>query len=280
LAALKREIHEEIGINIDAARPLLTTRHAYADKTVLLDVWLVEKWRGVARGCEGQPIEWVRAEDLSHYEFPAADGPIISAITLPPLYLITPEAGANVSEFLDTLEACLDAGVRLVQLRTRQLQPLQLKAMTHAVLRISDHYDARLLLNTSPVEAIAFGAHGVHLTSSRLLQATERPLGKDYWVGASCHNAMEVEQATRIAADFLLVSPVSMTNTHPDAVPLGWSGFQSLARRAKQPVFALGGMEPAHMRSAWDHGAQGIAVISSIWNADDPASAVRACLCS
>jgi 8-oxo-dGTP diphosphatase len=279
LAALRREIEEEIGIRIDSARPFITIGHAYPDREVLLDVWRVERWRGIASGCEGQPIAWVRPDAFDDYDFPAADLPILSAIRLPSLYLITPEVGEDRRAFLHTLTICLDAGVRLVQLRTKQLSAAsQFKTLTEEVLRLSAQFDARLILNASPAAAAALGAHGVHLTSSRLLQLLERPMGKDFWIGASCHNATEVEQATRIAADFMLISPVNQTASHPDAQALGWEGFQALARRAQRPVFALGGMQPVDMRQAWRCGAQGIAVISSVWHADDPAGAVRACL--
>lgn len=79
-AALRRELQEELGICIGDARPLLEIRHDYADKQVLLDVWQVLDFTGVAEGREGQPLRWVPIAELADYEFPAANGPIVAAL--------------------------------------------------------------------------------------------------------------------------------------------------------------------------------------------------------
>lgn len=79
-AALRRELHEEIGIIVETAEPLLHVRHAYPDKTVLLDVWRVTAWRGEPQGREGQPLAWTLPERLTNFAFPAADAPIIARL--------------------------------------------------------------------------------------------------------------------------------------------------------------------------------------------------------
>jgi len=81
--ALARELHEEIGIEVRQARPLIRVRHDYPDKSVLLDVWRVDAFVGKKPCCgstgrEGQPIKWVEPEQLSEYDFPAANLPIIN----------------------------------------------------------------------------------------------------------------------------------------------------------------------------------------------------------
>ena len=59
LAGLRRELGEEIGVELVSARPLITVNHRYPDLLVQLDVWRVEAWRGLAYGKEGQAVEWV-----------------------------------------------------------------------------------------------------------------------------------------------------------------------------------------------------------------------------
>jgi mutator protein MutT len=81
--ALARELHEELGIVVDAARPLIKVRHDYPDKQVLLDVWEVSAFTGQPHGAEGQPLAWVTPRDLANYEFPAANQPIVAAARLP-----------------------------------------------------------------------------------------------------------------------------------------------------------------------------------------------------
>lgn len=78
--ALQRELLEELGLTVDACRPLLEVCHDYGDKSVLLDVWWVEAFSGEPEGREGQPLRWVSAEALAGYDFPAANQPIVSAV--------------------------------------------------------------------------------------------------------------------------------------------------------------------------------------------------------
>lgn len=79
-SALDRELFEELGLRVTACKPLTKIQHDYTDKSVLLDVWWVNQFEGVAEGKEGQPLRWVSAEELSDYRFPAANKPIISAV--------------------------------------------------------------------------------------------------------------------------------------------------------------------------------------------------------
>lgn len=78
--ALARELHEELGIRVERAEPLLTTRHAYADREVELHVWRVITFGGEAFGREGQPLRWIAVDDLDAAAFPAANRPIIDAL--------------------------------------------------------------------------------------------------------------------------------------------------------------------------------------------------------
>ncbi len=273
--ALQRELKEEMGIEIERARPLIKTRHAYPDKEVLLDVWRVERWRGEPRGCEGQAIAWVSPEDLHDEDFPKADEPILSALKLPSLYLISPEPGPDLSAFLKRLEACIEAGVRLFQLRAKEMPEPRFKWLAKEVLKLCKPFGVCVLLNTDPALAVELGAQGVHLTSRRLFEYSTRPLGKPYWVAASCHTEREVEQAMGIEADFVVISPVYETRSHPAAKPLGWKGFAQLVEKSKAPAYALGGLSPAHMALAWNQGGQGLAMVSGLWDAEDPTEAVR-----
>ncbi len=79
-AGLTRELQEELGIQVIAARPFLRVPHDYPDKSVLLDVWRVDVYRGRPRGLEGQPLAWYSPEALASLRLPAADQPIIQAL--------------------------------------------------------------------------------------------------------------------------------------------------------------------------------------------------------
>ncbi len=79
-AALKRELSEEVGITIHNSSQLMVIEHDYGDKCVKLDIHVVSNFSGEAHGAEGQPSEWVAINELSNYEFPAANAEIIEKI--------------------------------------------------------------------------------------------------------------------------------------------------------------------------------------------------------
>ena len=80
--ALVREIEEEVGITIITAQAFLELNHDYDDKSVLLDVWLVDEHSGEARGREGQQLRWCAIDELREEDFPAANNEIILALKL------------------------------------------------------------------------------------------------------------------------------------------------------------------------------------------------------
>jgi 8-oxo-dGTP diphosphatase len=264
-SALRRELKEEVGINVISARPLIRVHHDYPDRNVLLDVWCVEKFTGIAAGHEGQLIRWVLPGELNRYRFPAANAPIIKAVSLPERYLITPEPGADVDNFLARLDAAIRHRGMLVQLRVKQSLHADYRVLVRQALGVCHARNARLLLNTEPSLALELGADGVHLTSARLLALYERPLDFGYLVGASCHDHRELEHASAMNLDFAVVSPVRETASHPGAKALGFKGLRKLTEQADLPVYALGGMEETDLVRSFDHGAQGIAAIRGLW---------------
>jgi len=263
---LRRELQEELGITLTRARPLIRVAHDYTDKSVLLDVWRVERFEGEPAGHEGQQIRWVPIDQLHHYEFPAANVSIVSAVSLPECYLITPEPFLDRSHFLAGLDRALSNGVSLLQLRAKHLPDDDYRALVPEVLQRCRQMHARVLLNSEPEFAVEFGAAGVHLTSERLMTLSARPLDDSYLVAASCHTRKQLEHAQELGLDFVVVSPIRATSSHPDARTLGFTGLRALSERVSIPVYALGGMEVSDLVTAYRHGAQGIAAIRGLWN--------------
>ena len=276
-AALRRELYEELGLIVERAAPLLVIDHDYPGQAVKLDVWEVNGWHGEAAGKEGQQVEWVPVSELSRRRFPAANRAIISAVRLPPLHVITPDLADYGEDFFVLARRLLNAGLRMLQFRSNRMHGDRRARVVARLVCLCEEFDCLLVLNDTPGAAAQSGAGGVHLNSARLLQVNERPLDSRYTVGASCHNRMELMQAASLGLDYVLLGPVRHTDTHQDAVVLGWEDFAALARSTPLPVYALGGMQPVHMKPARSMGARGLAMISGIWAAADPVAAVGYC---
>lgn len=263
--ALKRELHEELGVEIQRAQPLIRVHHEYPDKHILLDVWQVLDFAGEPFGREGQAVRWVPMDELFNYPFPAANLPILRAVMLPTEYLISDEE-ADDDVFLAKLERALrEDGIRLVQLRAKSLEPAAYVARAEKALALCHEHGARLLLNGEPELLQEVDADGVHLTSERLMSLERRPLAQGKWLSASTHDHSQLEQAARIGCDFVTLSPLRTTPSHPDVAPMGWHDFQQLVETAAMPVFALGGMTRHDANHARAVGAQGIASIRDFW---------------
>jgi 8-oxo-dGTP diphosphatase len=262
--ALVRELHEELGITIKASRPLLSLTHAYPEKTVRLLIREVDGWRGEVHGREGQGIRWCTGAELRALPMPAADRPMIKVLDLDPRYVITPDPAEIGGEnaFIEYWLRLLDSGYRLLQLRAHSLDDRALSSVAGRCGKLSDEYQATWMLNGPPELAQSVGADGVHLTSAALALADRRPLSDDFLVAASCHDHNELVRAGALALDFVCLSPVLPTVSHPDARVLGWDGFEQLCAHAPLPVMALGGVGPQDLETSRRRGAFGVAGIS------------------
>ena len=80
IAALARELMEEVGLQVLQASALMQLEYAYPEKTVLLDVWLVNESKGAGEGLEGQQVAWVHYSELANYQFPDANQPILEQV--------------------------------------------------------------------------------------------------------------------------------------------------------------------------------------------------------
>ena len=265
-AALARELEEELGIRPNVARPLIQVQHDYPDKQVLLDVWEVSAFVGEPHGAEGQPLAWVGSRQLAEYQFPAANRPIVAAARLPERYLITPE-GLTAQALLQGVRGALASGIRLVQLRAPGMFDAQYRDLAQDIQGLCAG-KAQLMLKGPLAWLGDFPAAGWHLTARQLHElaaAGGRPLTAERWLAASCHTAEELALATQLGVDFVTLSPLQATRTHPDAAALGWERAGQLLRGFNQPAYLLGGVGPQHLQQAWRTGAQGVAGIRAFW---------------
>lgn len=262
---LARELKEELDILPLEQEPLIRVRHRYEDRQVLLDVFRVTRFAGRVRGMEGQPLRWLTPQELEPASFPAADRPVITALRLPDRYLITGEDPTKPEQFLRKAERSLEHGLRLLQLRAHALGDREYLGLFERLLPLCERYGAKLLLNRPAGTAACLGlAHGIHLSARQLMESRERPQG-DGLIGASCHSPVELAKAASLQLDYLLLSPVLPTSSHPGAEAIGWRRFSHWIEEVNLPVYALGGMCPELLAQAKRAGGQGIAAIGAFW---------------
>lgn len=268
--ALQRELREELAIDVECCEPLIQIRHHYPDKSVLLDVYRVTKFHGQPTGNEGQPVRWVNKAELVHYSFPAANKPIVKAVVLPDCLAIT-GAFASPEDFTEKLTRVFQMGVSGAVLRMENISPQTHLDLVNSASLLANRQKALLQLNTSLknysffVEQLKTTAIGLHMNRHELMAHNQRPLGQDILLGASCHNPLELAKAVELGVDYILLSPVLPTNSHPDVNPLGWQIFTDLVSSVNIPVYALGGMNSDHLIQAKQCGGQGVASISAWW---------------
>lgn len=262
--ALVRELREELAIETLASEPLIQIQHDYGDKKVLLDVRRVTRFTGEARGAEGQPLKWVEISQLKNYAFPAANRPIITALRLPQKMLVTGPA-CTQEDYLAAIQSAITSGTSGVQLRCPDMSTDDYLSLASACQRLCDFHKVPLFLNASPETFKRINGAGFHLNRHWLRQLTARPVAADILLGASCHDAEELQLAQALGVDYVSLSPVKATGSHPGAEFLGWENFAALVREIQVPVYALGGMTEADLSQAIAVGAQGIAAISCWW---------------
>jgi len=261
--ALARELHEELGIDTGHALPWITRVYRYPHATARLHMFRITTWQGEPHGREEQRLSWQDPNAVGIDPLLPANHAILAALRLPSLYAITRASKYGTASFMKRLHRALDEGVRLIQVRERDLPPAQLAGFAGEVVRLAHRYGARVLVNGDAALATASGADGVHLQAAQLMRRAQPP-GVKLWA-ASCHNREELERAAEQGADFAVLSPVLPTASHPGAQTLGWERFAELCRDMPMPVFALGGMRRELQETAMQHNAHGIALLSGIW---------------
>ncbi|MBF0264788.1 MAG: Nudix family hydrolase [Gammaproteobacteria bacterium] len=280
LQALARELYEELDITPTSVQHKITIPfHYQAPKQsvkVILKVYLVASFTGEAKGKEGQEIRWVSAEELHLYKFPKANKAIIKAIELPSIYYISDDF--NKHSATNQLNQLFKQTPGLFQCRSsvnnQSMSELELilNGANENAFKVQLNSSFYLeLLNSNQTELsnliekfITQGNRlGIHLTGKDLhrFESLDLSLFNGY-ISASCHQLDDIFMANHFSLDFIVISPINKTQSHPNATAIGWKEFSRLCLAAQMPVYALGGMNKDDLNTAINYGAQGISGIS------------------
>jgi thiamine-phosphate pyrophosphorylase len=193
------------------------------------------------------------------------------------LYLVTDRGLSRGRPTLDIVRAAVQGGVTCVQLREKTVSTREFIAAALQLKPFLKSCGVALIINDRVDVALAAGADGVHLGQSDMPLAAARSLtGPAMVIGISVESVADALAAQSGGADYLGVSPVFATPTKTDAAaPLGLAGLRAIRAAVRLPLVAIGGLNLANAADAVRSGADGIAVVSAIAAAEDPAQAAR-----
>jgi 8-oxo-dGTP diphosphatase len=258
-AALVRELDEELGIEVREATPWITRVYAYTHATVRLHFFKVTRWEGEPRPLEDQAIRWQRVQAPDVSPMLPANAPVLAALALPSIMVVSNAAALGIDAWIARLSERLTAEHLIVQIREKGMPHQRLQHLVSRTLARTEPFGSRVVVNS---DCGAFPqSSGVHLTSAALMAAKARPDAP--LVGASCHDARELDHAAAIGVDYAVLGPVRPTASHPGAAVLGWERFAELAQGRPMPLYAIGGLARADAPVARAHGAHGVALLSA-----------------
>lgn len=191
------------------------------------------------------------------------------------IYLVAQTNACEPGRFFEVVEAALQGGVTLVQLREKNAETGAFVKTALKLKKLLKLYNVPLIINDRIDVALACDAEGVHLGQSDMpLPLARKILGPDKIIGISASNVDEAMVAEQGGADYIGAGAVYDTPTKTDTgMALGLNGLKAITEAVKIPVVAVGGMKAHNALAMRQHGAAGVAVVSAIMAALDPEAA-------
>ncbi|HYE92799.1 MAG TPA: thiamine phosphate synthase [Terriglobales bacterium] len=191
------------------------------------------------------------------------------------LCLVTDRSQTRGRDLTEVVAACLTAGLPAVQVREKDLPLAELVPLCRRLRALRPA--PFLIVNDRADVALAVGADGVQRTHASLaVEDLKVVADKRLKVGASVHSQEEARAAAGQGADWIFFGPVYDTpSKRAYGAPQGLAALERAARALTIPVIAIGGITPARVPEVLAAGAYGVAVISAILAADDPAAITR-----
>lgn len=188
------------------------------------------------------------------------------------LYLITDRRQVKGGDLIQVLEQALQAGVRAVQLREKDIFSRELYELAFELRKLTNRHGAKLIINDRADVALAVDADGVHLGGDSIpLHRIRRILGPEKLIGVSCHNQVSAITAQENGADFITFGPVFHTPSKAQyGDPVGLEKLETVTSLLEIPVFGLGGIKNDNIPAVLGAGAHGIAMISAILASESP----------
>ena len=190
--------------------------------------------------------------------------------------------GVTDSRFLknrtleQAVEESLKGGATLIQLREKNCSFEEFVKKGLALKKVCEKYEIPLLINDNIPVALACGADGVHIGQSDMETKNVRALlGPDKIIGVTAATVEQALKAQESGADYLGVGAVFATGTKTDAKPLSHEIAQEICERTSIPVCFIGGIGAENLPQLKGLGADGFAIVSAIYGAENIEQATR-----
>jgi thiamine-phosphate pyrophosphorylase len=194
----------------------------------------------------------------------------------PTLYVILDRTAARDRDLGAVLESVIAGGARMVQLREKAWPSGRLLPLAERLRGRCRTAGVTFIVNDRVDLALAVGADGVHLGQDDLPPRAARPLLRSGMIlGRSTHSVEQAQAALAEGADYIAVGSMFPTATKPDFELVGPDLIRKLRPEIPVPLIGIGGITPANVAQVIGAGADGVAVISAVCGADDPAEATR-----
>lgn len=194
----------------------------------------------------------------------------------PALYVVLDRTAAGGRSLDDVLAAVIDGGCRMVQLREKEWPSGRLLPVAERLLARARRAGVTFVVNDRVDLAVAVGADGVHLGQDDLPARRARPLLRPGTIlGVSTHSVAQAQAARDDGADYVAVGSMFPTATKPDFELVGPALVRELRPDIPVPLIGIGGITHDNVADVIRAGADGVAVISAVCAAADPAAATR-----
>lgn len=194
----------------------------------------------------------------------------------PTLYVVLDRAAARGRSLDDLLEALIDGGCRMVQLREKEWPSGRLLPVAERLLARARRAGITFIVNDRVDLAVAIGADGVHLGQDDLPARVARPLLRPGMIlGVSTHSVAQAHAARDDGADYVAIGSMFATATKPDFELVGPGLVRKLRPDIRVPLVGIGGITHDNVGDVIRAGADGVAVISAVCATPDPTAAVR-----
>ena len=191
------------------------------------------------------------------------------------IYLVTDEKACLGKDFYACIEEAIKGGVKIVQLREKNISTKDFYEKALKVKEICKNYEALFIINDRLDIAQVVGADGVHLGQSDMPIEKAREILKDkFLIGATARNVEEAKRAELLGADYIGSGAIFGTNTKDNAKKLEIGELKKIVISVKIPVFAIGGINIDNVSSLKNIGLQGICAVSGILSEKDCKKAV------